>query len=131
MKQPRYHRQHTIPLLRMRHLAAIAAVVALMVAGPLCIVWKQVYINQLSIQQLAVSDSIAVLGKQAARLRLCMDKLSATGRIETIARDRCGLEYPPASKIVIIKHHQSGRTIPGREGNFIAILRRSITGGRG
>ena len=131
MQQQKNDRQKKAPLLRIRHLAVIAGAVALLAAGPLGMVWKQVYITQLSMRGGAVSDSAAVLGKQAAQLRLSIDNLSGTGRIETIARQRLGLEYPAAGKIIIVKRHGAvvAATAPGK--GFFATLLRSITGGRG
>jgi len=114
----------------MRHLAVIAFFVGIMAVGPLCIVWKQVYITQLSIRQKAVSDSVAILSRQSAQLRLSIDRLSETGRIESIAHGRLGLEYPQAGKIIIIRPDVSSvKKTSG--GGFFAILRRSITGERG
>jgi cell division protein FtsL len=131
MKQQNINSNNKIPIMRMRHLAVIAFFVGIMAAGPLCIVWKQVYITQLSIRQKAVSDSVAVLSKQSAQLRLSIDRLSETGRIENIARGRLGLEYPQAGKIVIIRADVSSVKKTSGGGGFFAILRRSITGERG
>ncbi len=86
MKRLNNDDQTHVPLLRVRQLAMIVAVGALLVAGPLTAVWKQASITQISIQQKRLSDSLAVLNKQAAQLRLSIDKLYATSRIETIAR---------------------------------------------
>lgn len=118
------------PLLRVRHLVIMTIGIALLIAAPLCIVWKQAYITQLSIRRVALADSVAVLTKQAAQLHLSIDKLSATERIETIARERLELEYPAANRIVIVK--QNGKNVPsGSASGFFAVLLRSISGGRG
>ena len=119
------------PLLRMRHLPGIIAFVAILVIGPLLVVWKQVYITEVSMKRSALADSLTVLSKETAQLRFAAEKLSNTGRIETIARERLGLEYPAAGQIIIIKHsEQDGKQSDG-EGNFFAILRRSLSHMRG
>ncbi|HEX7510971.1 MAG TPA: cell division protein FtsL [Chitinivibrionales bacterium] len=118
------------PLLRVRHLAVIAVGVALLIAGPLMMVWKQVYITQLSMRRSAVADSASVLAKHAAQLRLSIDRLSASDRIESIARQRLGLEYPAAAKIVIVK--QRGKNArPESRGGFFSAWRKSAGNGRG
>jgi cell division protein FtsL len=119
------------PLLRVRHLVGIAVAITLMVAVPLGIVWKQVYITQTSVRHDRLSDSLAILGKQMAQLRLNVEKLSSTSRIESIAREGLGLDYPTANQIVIIKQRQNKPQSSAAEGNYIAILRRSITRERG
>jgi cell division protein FtsL len=121
----------TAPLLRMRHMPGIIAFVAVLVIGPLLVVWKQVYITEVSMKQTALADSLKVLSKETAGLRFAAEKLSSTGRIESIARERLGLEYPAAGQIVIIKQRETDKTRPGDEGNFLAILRRSLSHVRG
>jgi cell division protein FtsL len=121
------------PLLRVRHLAGIIAIIALFIAGPLGIVWKQAYITQNSVQQERLSDSLMVLGKQAAQLRLYVEKLSSTARIESIARKSLGLEYPAASQIVIMKQRSVKSPSPaaGDTNSYMAILKRSIAREKG
>jgi cell division protein FtsL len=131
MKRQKENHRDTTPLLRVRHLAAIAAGVSLFIAGPLGMVWKQVYINQISVRQTKLSDSLIVLNKQAARLRLSIEKYSSTSRIEAIARDCLNLDYPSASQIVIIKHSPHGKAASDSGSNYLAILKRSMGRGRG
>ncbi len=115
----------------MRHLPGIIAFVAILVIGPLLVVWKQVYITEVSMKRSALADSLTILSKETAQLRFAAEKLSNTSRIETIARERLGLEYPAAGQIIIIKHGgQDGKQSDG-EGNFFAILRRSLPHMRG
>lgn len=119
------------PLLRMRHMPGIIAFVAVLVMGPLLVVWKQVYITEISMKESALTDSLKVLSKETAQLRFAAEKLSNTGRIESIARERLGMEYPAAGQIVIIKRMETDGTRYGNEGNFLAILRRSLSHMRG
>ena len=130
-KQNKGNSKAQAPLLRVRHLAGIAVAITLMVAAPLGIVWKQVYITQTSVRKDRLSDSLLILGKQATQLRLYVEKLSSTPRIESIARQSLGLEYPTANQIVIIKQPQNRPQPSAAEGNYIAILRRSIARERG
>jgi cell division protein FtsL len=119
------------PVVRMRHVVVLALFVTVLAAGPLCIVWKQVYITQLSIRQNSVADSVSILSKHAAQLRLTVDRLSETGRIEVIAREKLNMEYPQASNIVIIGRDTPRKSKKLEKSGFFAILRRSITGERG
>ena len=132
-KRKHENNRQRAPLLRVRHLAGITAIISFLIAGPLGIVWKQVYITQNSVRQNRLSDSLVVLNKQAAQLRLNVEKLSGTARIESIARKCLGLEYPAASQIVIIKPHSTDFRSPvaGDTNNYMAILRRSIAREKG
>ena len=119
------------PILRMRHLPLIAVVVAALITGPLLVVWKQVYLTKVSMKRAAISDTLTMLSKQAAQLRFMTEKLSSTSRIEAIAHERLGLEYPASGRIVIIKGR--GRNAPtfDRADGFVAFLRRSLPGNGG
>jgi cell division protein FtsL len=119
------------PLLKVRHLAVMTAFIALLIALPLGIVWKQVYITQTSVRQNRCADSLVVLTKRAAQLRLSVEKLSSTYRIEAIARQCLNLDYPCAGQIVIMKQGSEKDTTPVARNNYIAILKRSITRGKG
>jgi cell division protein FtsL len=131
MKQRKENIRKAAPLLKVRHLAVIVAGVALFIAGPLGMVWKQVYINQMSAHQSALSDSLLVLNKQAARLRLTVEKFSSTSRIESIARESLKLDYPAAGQIVILKHCPAKKDSPDSGSGYFAALRRSVGRGRG
>jgi hypothetical protein len=69
-----------------------------------------------------------VLGKQAPQLRLLVEKLSSTARIEAIARKSLDLDYPAASQIVIVKRRPVAPQAPaaGDTNSYMAILKRSI-----
>ena len=130
-KQGKKNWRERAPLLKVRHLGGMIIAVSLMVALPLGIVWKQVYITQTSMRQDRLSDSLNVLNKQAAQLRLQVEMLSRTSRIELIARQCLDLDYPSASQIVIMKAYPDKNEKPVRESNYIAILKRSITREKG
>jgi len=115
----------------MRHLPLIAVVVAALITGPLLVVWKQVYLTKVSMKRAAISDTLTVLSKQAAQLRFMTEKLSSTSRIEAIAHERLGLEYPASGQIVIIKGRGYDLQPSDRDNGFIAFLRRSLPGNRG
>jgi cell division protein FtsL len=124
--------RRSTPLLKVRHLAGIIAIIALFIAGPLGVVWKQVYITQSSVRQEHLSDSLAVLKKQATQLRLSIEKLSSSTRIESIARKSLGLEYPGANRIVIVKSRAiQAPLVAADTNNYMAILKRSIVRGKG
>jgi len=91
------------PLLKLRHIPLIFLGIAILIAGPLCIVWKQVYINELSMRKKTLNEGIVKLNAEAIRLQLVVEKLVSPLRIEKIARERLALEYPAASQMVIVK----------------------------
>jgi hypothetical protein len=50
-----------------------------------------------------LTESIEQLNRESSRLQLAVERLSSTSRIESIARERLGLDYPVASQMVIVK----------------------------
>ena len=112
------------PLLRLRHIPAIVICLGLLIAGPLCIVWKQVFINELSIHGKTLSESIIVLNRETAQLRLMVEKLTSTHRIETIAREQLGLGYPSFDQIVIVRIPQSECSFRDMNNSVLNALRR-------
>jgi cell division protein FtsL len=117
-------------VLRVRFVVACTVAVALAIATPLLMVKKQVYLRSLAIRKEKLSDSLLVAGKEVAQLSIQMQKLSAPSRIETIARQNLGMDYPKAGQIVIV---QPGRPqpiqTPGKQRGFLALMRRSLGGG--
>lgn len=120
-------------VLRLRHAVGIVVVLAAAVLVPLAVVWKQVYVTGASMEQRELSDSLAVLRRESERLRLAAEGLSEVGRIERIARERLGLEYPKADRIVIMgsSARRTRETAPCGTWEFFAILRRSLRGDKG
>jgi cell division protein FtsL len=119
------------PLLKVRHLAGMTVCIALVIALPLGVVWKQVYITQSSVGLNRLSDTLALVTKQVAQLRLGVEKLSSTSRIEAIARQCLRLDYPSAGQIVIMKQGSQKDTTALVQNNYMAILRRSIARSKG
>jgi cell division protein FtsL len=120
------------PVVRLRTIVIWGVLIGLFVACPLFSVWKQVCVRDLSIRKTALADSLVACNREIARLRLIAEKYSATPRIENVARERLGLEYPTADRIVVIRpvHEEPRRsTLGGWE--FLAILRRSLSPDRG
>jgi cell division protein FtsL len=91
------------PLLRLRHIPLIVLCIGVLIAGPLSIVWKQVYINELSMRKKTLTEGIELLNREASRLQMVVERLSSTSRIESIARERLELDYPAAAQMVIVK----------------------------
>jgi cell division protein FtsL len=116
---------------RARLVVACTVAVALAIATPLLMVKKQVYLRGLAIRRERLSDSLLVAGRDVAQLSIQMQKLSAASRIEAIARQKLGMDYPKAGQIVIV---QPGRPqpmqAPGKQRGFLALMRRSLGGGR-
>lgn len=99
-----------VPLVRVRSMAAVIVLIAAIIAVPLLLVWKQAFINSSSINLEKMSDTLSVMNKKIAALKLAGDRLSANDRIESIARDALGLEFPASDRIAIIpERRESGR----------------------
>jgi cell division protein FtsL len=117
----------------MRHVVVIAVALCAGLAAPLATVGKQVYITSGSMKYKHLCDSVAVLKQESQRLRLVCDGLSDRLRIETVARERLGLEYPSSVRISVLPaagHRARPTDVPSRW-EFFAILKRSFTGEKG
>jgi cell division protein FtsL len=99
------------PIIRMRSMAMGMALLVLLIAGPLLIVWKQAYITGSSLRLEAMSDTLSALNKQISALRLQRERLSSTERIEKFARTALHLEYPSSDRIVLLP-------LEGKAGGF-------------
>jgi cell division protein FtsL len=121
-----------VPLLRFRSLLLWMVLVIVLISGPLLLVWKQVYINIASISMDENRKTLAGLQKEITTLKLASNRLSSGERIERIAREKLGLEYPTTSQMYVIN-------IPGERKNFVldkthdilAFFRKVIAGERG
>jgi cell division protein FtsL len=120
------------PVLKLRQLVAAILFVIILIIWPMFMVWKQIYITNVSIKESALSDTIMTLSKQSATLRICNEKLASTQRIESIARSSVGLEYPTSAQIVVITETRKDLRRRQAAGNgFLAILRRTFSRERG
>lgn len=91
------------PVVKVRIILILLSVIAVIIAGPLLAVWKQVYINDLSIRLESMNDTIVSLNREIASLRITRERLSDPDRIESFARTALGLEYPSSSRIEIVR----------------------------
>jgi cell division protein FtsL len=120
------------PVLRLRQLITGILCVVILIIWPMFMVWKQIYITNVSIRESALADSLIVLSKEAATLRLYNEKLFSTQRIESIARKSIGLEYPTSEQIVVIRESKKGgRDARGGGSGFLAVLYRTFSRARG
>jgi len=104
MKSARKHRTgSTRPIVRLRSMLLGAVGTAFLISGPLLMVWKQVYLTSTSVQINKMTDSLAVLSREIASLRLRCERLSSKERIEAISQRSLGLDYTSADNIVIVK----------------------------
>ncbi|KMQ53043.1 hypothetical protein CHISP_0264 [Chitinispirillum alkaliphilum] len=87
---------------KMRHMLIMVSLLSVVLAVPFIMVWKQAYINTSSLRIDAMSDTLSVLNREIAYLRLQCEHLASNRRIETIARDALGLEYPESHQIILL-----------------------------
>lgn len=120
------------PIFRFRSMLLGIGLLAVLISGPLLLVWKQVYINSVSMKMELKSDTLATCAKEIAALRLEYEHLSSNERIERIARSSLGLDYPTSDQIVIVNVTDSRKPAAGGwPQELLAFLRRSILGDRG
>ena len=131
MRKKRRSASRIRPLIRLRSMLGGTTVIAVLIAGPLLLVWKQVYLTSASIRLQRMTDSLSVLSREITTLRLRCERLSSKERIEYIAQTALGLEHPAAERIFIVK-------IPaGAAGHkmewpreIVAFLKKSLRGDR-
>ncbi|MDR2694006.1 MAG: hypothetical protein LBB74_07305 [Chitinispirillales bacterium] len=111
------------PVIRLRSVLTGICALAVCMAGPLVLVWTQSYINQLSLRLESKAGALADVKSEITALNLECGRLSATARIERIARAR-GLEYPASGQIEVweVRTPQSG------EGGLFAYLKQTFFG---
>jgi cell division protein FtsL len=132
MRKSTLKRKRTAPLVRVRFMAVVLAVITLGIAGPLLLVWKQAYIASASMRIETMNDTVSALNRKIATLQLLRDRLSSNERIERVARARLGLEYPSSDRIVIIPvgRTEEKRGLAAGVGDLMAIVQgQSAKGG--
>jgi cell division protein FtsL len=97
------------PVIRLRSVLIGICALAVCMVGPLVLVWTQSYINQVSLRIESKNKTLDAVNSEITALRLDCGRLSATARIERIAKSR-GLEYPVAGQIEVweVRHLRSG-----------------------
>lgn len=120
------------PIVRVRiMIIGVAAIIAL-ISGPLLAVWKQVYINNTSIQLSKMTDRLSSLRKEIATLQFTCERYASTERIEKIAHEKLNLEYPVSSQIVIIQlQKQDSPKLSNAPKEFLVYLKKTIAGDKG
>jgi cell division protein FtsL len=125
------HRPRQSPPLPARYVLAALILVGLAVAFPMFTVWKQVYITNSSLLQERLADSVAVLSQKTTRLRMDVEQLTRNERIERVAREALGLDYPASGQLVIVRPPERPRRRIVSNWGFLAVLRRSLRPDRG
>jgi cell division protein FtsL len=127
MKTRKTASKTTQPLIRLRFMVIGLVLLILVIAGPLLVVTKQVYITDVSMRMNKLSDSLRVLHKEISTLQLTYEHLSANERIELFARNSIGLEYPTVNQIVIVKMRddKNGYDAGGVD-KVLGIIKRSL-----
>jgi len=122
----------SVPIIRLRSLLTGVGMITILIAGPLLMVWKQVYITSHSMRIDKLTDSLAVLVKEQTELRLRAERLASAERIEKIARASLSLEYPSSAQIVVVRLPQkNGARQAGWPRELAAFIKRSLFGENG
>jgi len=132
MRRKRTRQSGSGPIMRFRSMLLGITIIAGLIAGPLLMVWKQVYITSTSVRMERMTDSLSVFTKEIATLRLKCERLSSNERIEKIARKKLHLEYPTSQQIVIIKVPEKERIFSASwPQELLAFFRKSLLKDRG
>ncbi len=132
MRTKRPHSSKVRPVLRIRSIAFYAGMTACLISVPFLMVCKQVYITSASIRLERMNDSLSVLNREIAALRLKCERLSSKEQIEKIAQSMLHLEYPGADRIVIVKiPDDTNKNFTERQRDIVAFIKRSLLGERG
>ena len=107
MSRAKKTEQKLQPVMKVRLMIIAIAAVSLLTAGPLLSVWKQVYVKDSAVQREHMIDSLRVLSKRVESLQTKVSKLSEDTRIELLAKETFGLQYPSADQIQIIQESRS------------------------
>ena len=119
------------PIVKLRFIVGMVALLALVISGPMLIVWKQVYINSSSRKMEKMSDSLQVLSRDIATLRMSCEQLSSTERIQAFARENLGLDYPSSNQIEIVELNSRKNSSRNIIGECISAFKRSVLKDRG
>ena len=114
-----------------RYFLTAAILVTILVIFPLSLVWKQVYITKTSKDLDSLKDTLAVLNKEIATLSYRVEQLSETERIENIARESLGLDYPLSREIVVIRPKKKSHRTFILDSSFWAVIKKSLTPEKG
>jgi len=114
-----------------RYFIYAAILVTIFVMFPLSLVWKQVFITTISLRQDALKDSLAVLQKEVSTLTIMAEQLSSTERIEQIAEESLGLDYPSSKEIVVVRPKKKKEKSFILSSPFWTVLKKSITPEKG
>jgi cell division protein FtsL len=120
-----------MPVLKLRFVVIGSLVVMAAIAGPLLMIRKQVYVRNLAIRREQLADSLSVYSREAARLTIVAKQLSSPQRLEQIARDKLGMEYPSSAQITIVQPRAPSKARFLDAAGFFAFLRRSLAQSRG
>jgi cell division protein FtsL len=112
------------PVIRLRIALVAVCTVACAIAGPLLMVRKQVHLRNLAIRRERLADSLHVCNREVGELVLRVQALTAPQRIEHVARDRLGMDYPSPSRVVIVETRSQRPARAGR--GILMLLRRAL-----
>ena len=115
------------PVVRLRSMFIGLCVLVVTIAGPLGLVWKQSYINQVSIRLEGRARTLDALNREITSLNLECSRLSSTARIERVARAR-GFEYPTSKQLEVLEVEVPRYAKEGGIGGFFARVARSLFG---
>jgi cell division protein FtsL len=118
------------PIIRFRSMMLGVGLIALLISGPLLIVWKQVYITDSSLKLNGMADTLSSLEKQTSSLRLIRERLSSTERIEQFARNTLQLDYASSDQIVIVSNSMNGSHSKQGPAEMLTYVRKLFMRGR-
>jgi cell division protein FtsL len=103
-------RARKISPVRVRPMISALCIVAVFIAVPLLLVWKQAFITSISMTIERMNDTLSVMNREVGSLRILRERYADNERIEAIARSALALDYPSSDRITIVpsNHAPSG-----------------------
>ncbi|MDR2577485.1 MAG: hypothetical protein LBC70_01555 [Chitinispirillales bacterium] len=118
------------PVVRLRSMLIGLCVLVGSIALPLVLVWKQSYVNQVSIRLEYKADTLASLRREITSLELERGRLSSPARIERLARAR-GLEYPVSGQLEVLEVKMPRQKKNRWIGGFFTFVKQTFSGKSG
>jgi cell division protein FtsL len=88
---------------KVRPMIAALLVLVLLISAPLLIVWQQAFITGASMKLEKMSDTLSIMNREIAGLRMQRERLSDNERVEAIARSSLALDYPSSDRITVVE----------------------------
>ncbi len=89
-------------VVKVRVVLAGCIAMAIIIALPLFIVWKQSQLSHCILERKELADSLGVLRRDAMKLSIAMNSLEMTHRIQRFAQDVGDMDFPKTNRMLVV-----------------------------